>query len=181
MEDRADDPIPVQLVLAFVVVMTLAVTAHLAALLIASFFLPVMDVIWETGDGEYMDLSPHSRLPLLVETAWILSNVIGILLFMTEVILMAWIKFWYLGQGGSVGQKAATAVTVLLSIAILLFTAHGFFFYKTMVRAIIARAEQDVDSIERHIDHVSRIWRESGVFTVVDRQQQQGNKCKVTG
>lgn len=79
--DKAEDPIPLELILAFVIVMTLSVIAHLAALLIASFFLPIMDVIYES-DGEYMDVSPHSTMPILVEISWILSNVVGILLFM---------------------------------------------------------------------------------------------------
>ena len=81
LEDRSEDPIPIELILAFVIVMTLAVISHLGALLIASFMLPIMDVIYETG-GEDMDLSPHTCMPLMVEISWILSNVVGILLFM---------------------------------------------------------------------------------------------------
>lgn len=81
LEDRSEDPIPLELILAFVVVMTLAVISHLGALLIASFMLPIMDVIYETG-GDHMDLSPHTAMPLMVEISWILSNVVGTLLFM---------------------------------------------------------------------------------------------------
>lgn len=67
--------------------MTLAVISHLGALLIASFMLPIMDVIYETG-GDHMELSPHTSMPLMVEISWILSNVVGILLFMLGLCLV---------------------------------------------------------------------------------------------
>lgn len=77
---------------------------------------------------------------------------------------MAWVKFWYLGDGGP-GQKSALTATVILVLAIVLFSWYGFYVYRKMIVAFIKKASEDVDDIERDIKTISQIWQESGIWS----------------
>ena len=77
--------------------------------------------------------------------------------------LMAWVKFWYLGDGGP-GRKSAITATVILAVAIFVFAWYGFYVYKRMIRAWVQKASDEVDAIEHDIKTVSKIWQESGIW-----------------
>lgn len=83
---------------------------------------------------------------------------------------MAWVKFWYLGDGGP-GQKSALTCTIILSCAIIGFAWFGFHTYRTMIRVFLSKASQEVDEIENNIKTVSAILHESGIWGPNDSEE----------
>ena len=62
---------------------------------------------------------------------------------------MAWLKFWYLGADGTLGHGSTISATVIVAIAILLFTWYGVHAYRSMVAACIRHQVHAVQTIEQ--------------------------------
>jgi len=89
-----DDKQPEWLLIAFSVITTLLVTVHLFALMISTCMLPNIEAISSFHHNNAIKSSPHKRMRIYVEVAWILSTVIGLFLFLIEIALLIWLKFW---------------------------------------------------------------------------------------
>ena len=89
LEDKPDDPISIELLLAFVVVVTLTVTVHVTAVFISMFILPSMEAVsvCEEKDLKIVRETNHSSMRFFIEMAWIFSNVVGIILFLMGMLL----------------------------------------------------------------------------------------------
>ena len=71
--------------------------------------------------------SPHEKLHVCIELAWGCSTVLGILLFMIEVIILAWIQFY------NVLIEAAYVATAILVPFVVLFLMFAAMFYRKHV------------------------------------------------
>ena len=71
--------------------------------------------------------SPHEKLHMCIELAWGCSTVLGILLFMIEVIILCWIQFY------NVMIAAAYVATAILLPFVVLFIMFAFMFYRKLV------------------------------------------------
>merc|ERR1711953_359274 len=82
---------PPVLLIMFACITTLLVIVHLFSLMIATCVLPNIEAAiairkWSS--------SPHHKFRSQIEVAWILSTGFGLVLFLIEVALLIWIKFW---------------------------------------------------------------------------------------
>jgi len=82
---------PQALLILFACITTLLVIVHLFSLMIATCVLPNIEAAiairkWNS--------SPHREFRSQIEIAWILSTGFGLVLFLIEVALLIWIKFW---------------------------------------------------------------------------------------
>jgi len=84
---------PQVLLVAFSVVTTLLVTVHLFALMISTCMLPNIEAISSFHHNNAIKSSPHKRMRMYVEVAWILSTGVGLVLFLVEIALLIWLKF----------------------------------------------------------------------------------------
>ena len=71
--------------------------------------------------------SPHSTMNFIVELAWGFSTVLGILLFLLEIAILCWVKFYNLSQ------TAAWVATGMLIPIIFIFIAFAAHFYLKLV------------------------------------------------
>lgn len=105
---------PPVLLIMFACITTLLVIVHLFSLMIATCVLPNIEAAiairkWSS--------SPHNKFRSQIEVAWILSTGFGLVLFLIEVALLIWIKFWTILEptefqtGDSVDQSNSTVVT----------------------------------------------------------------------
>lgn len=144
--------------------------------MIASCILPHIDAVAlsEERDLESITDSPHDKMVFFIEVSWIFSNIIGIVLFLSEIALLTWVKFWQIGgdengepgtegsngASGSTGydnnrgKKVAYASTGVLVVSILFFIWYAIYFYRQLADHEFQRSQLRVNQLEQ--DFVTR-------------------------
>lgn len=158
-----DHDYPPGLLIAFSACTTVLVAVHLFALMISTCILPNLEAVSNVHNLNSVNESPHERMHRHIELAWAFSTVIGTLLFLTEVMLLCWVKFLPHtssndGKNGTIssGQAAAIASTCIMvpfGIVFILFAVH---FYRTLVSHKTDRQIRELEQVIRlqnQLDH----------------------------
>ena len=139
-------PIPLSLLIAFAICTTLLVSVHMLALMISTCILPNVEAVASMQGLIPIIESPHERLSHYVEIAWIFSTVFGILLFMIEVILLCWVKFWEVQ--GSDGRVVALIATIILIPIMAVFIGFAVHFYRNIVAHQYERSAKGLEELQ---------------------------------
>ncbi|XP_019848729.1 PREDICTED: protein orai-2-like [Amphimedon queenslandica] len=103
---------PVPLLIIFAMHSAVLVFIHLLSLMLATFLLPELEAAG-TGDiSSSLDIAKS----FTVQLCWVLSNVIGIILLITEIILVAFVKFYPTETSEHESIHAATATILILFV-----------------------------------------------------------------
>ena len=193
ISDCHQNPVPLPLLITFGVVTTLLVAVHLSALMIASCILPHIDAVAlsEERDIESINDSPHDKMVFFIEISWIFSNIIGIVLFLSEIGLLTWVKFWQIGDSCSSGEeihnekgdetttedpdnehmdnrgkKVAYASSGVLVLSIIFFIWYAIYFYRELAEHEIQRSRQKVQKLEQEFTTRRKfsVWAKSAVL-----------------
>lgn len=131
-----------RLLIAFAVVTTLLIATHMFALLISTCILPNLEAVNSiTGSGMDISESPHDKFQFYIEMAWICSTGFGIILFLVEIGLLCWIKFFHTPQ-------SALAATIILIPLVVLFAFFAVEFYRRLVDHKEATATSKVKELD---------------------------------
>ena len=132
-----------RLLIAFTVVTTLLIATHMFALLISTCILPNLEAVNSITGSMDISESPHDKFRLYIEVAWICSTGFGIILFLVEIGLLCWIKFFNT-------YKSALAATIILIPLVLLFAFFAVEFYRRLIdhkEATTTKNVQELDDI----------------------------------
>lgn len=149
---------PPPLLIAFSVCTTVLVAVHLFALLISTCILPNVEAVSNIHNLNSVSESPHERMHHYIELAWGFSTVLGILLFLAEVVLLCWIKFLPVNssepvlptaQPGNSGRPAALASTIIMVPVGLIFVVFTIHFYRSLVRHKTERHHQEIEELHK--------------------------------
>ncbi|KAL8562600.1 hypothetical protein ACOMHN_045864 [Nucella lapillus] len=139
----ATGKVPDALLIVYAVCTTLLVTVHLIALMISTCILPNLEAVSaEVVSPQAVSESPHEKMRHCVETAWICSTGVGILLFMVEIAVLAWVKFYLWSPG------AAWASSAVVVPAALLFLVFSVLFYRRLLAHKHQRHEEDLRELQ---------------------------------
>ena len=141
------------LLVVFAVCTTLVVSIHLIALFISTCILPHIDAAAPTDRYDHdakpglsmLQRSPHVRLRRYIELAWILSTGIGILLFLTQVSVLTWVRF------RGVNEVAAIVATAVIVPAIVVFLAFAVHFYRQLIAHKYERVTSEINELENAV------------------------------
>merc|ERR1719322_1055753 len=129
VEINIGEEIPTPLLVTFAVCTVLLIAVHMLALMISTCILPNVEAVanlhFQTQKTVFE--SPHSKMNFIIELAWGFSTVIGILLFLVEIAILCWVKFY------SKSQKVAWVATGMLIPIIFIFICFGAYFYIKLV------------------------------------------------
>ncbi|ESO95379.1 hypothetical protein LOTGIDRAFT_160514 [Lottia gigantea] len=147
VEIQIDDKqkIPDELLIGFGVCTTLLVTVHLLALMISTCILPNIESVSNVHNITAVNESPHEKMKWCVEVAWICSTGIGIILFLAEIGVLTWVKFY------SISQNTAIASTCIVIPATILFIAFALVFYKRLVEHKYQRHTEGLKELENEL------------------------------
>ncbi|XP_026043705.1 calcium release-activated calcium channel protein 1-like isoform X2 [Astatotilapia calliptera] len=147
---------PPGLLIAFSACTTVLVAVHLFALMISTCILPNLEAVSNVHNLNSVNESPHERMHRHIELAWAFSTVIGTLLFLTEVVLLCWVKFLPLKSNAdekndtiSPGVAAAIASTCIMVPFGLVFIMFAVHFYRTLVSHKTDRQIRELEQVIR--------------------------------
>ncbi|XP_050305241.1 calcium release-activated calcium channel protein 1-like [Anthonomus grandis grandis] len=123
-----ESSIPGPVLVVFAVITTLLVAVHMLALMISTCILPNIETVCSLDSGiNFVDESPHERLHWYIEIAWAFSTLLGLLLFLAEIAIICWLKFY------NVNTTAAWSACVVLVPILFVFLAFAIHFYRSLV------------------------------------------------
>jgi calcium release-activated calcium channel protein 1 len=145
VKTEGDNKVPFPLLLSFIIVTTLLVSVHMLALMISTCILPHIEAVASLHDGEspiYRE-SPHEKMKHYTSIAWSFSTVVGIFLFLLELAIIVWVKFWHIDNGW-----VAIASTIMLIPVICAFVFFAFHFYRQLVAYKFEKTEKVLHELE---------------------------------
>ncbi|GAB1861946.1 Calcium release-activated calcium channel protein 1 [Camponotus japonicus] len=144
--------VPEWLFVMFAVCTTFLVSVHIFALMISTYLLPNIEAISKLQASRLITESPHERMRGFIELAWAFSTILGLFLFLVEVAILCWVKFW------DYSFTAATASTVIIIPVLIVFVAFAVHFYHSLVvykcESVVSDMK-DLESIKRNLDNVT--------------------------
>ncbi|XP_074120248.1 protein orai-2 isoform X1 [Sminthopsis crassicaudata] len=152
---------PQMLLIAFSACTTVLVAVHLFALLISTCILPNVEAVSNIHNLNSISESPHERMHPYIELAWGFSTVLGILLFLAEVVLLCWIKFLPVdssvkdgpsskpGPSSHTGWQAALVSTIIMVPVGLIFVVFTIHFYRSLVRHKTERHNREIEELHK--------------------------------
>lgn len=112
---------PPGLLILFAMHSAVLVFIHLLSLMLATFLLPELEA---AGTGDLASFQQHNSLDIAksftVQLCWILSNVVGIILLISEIILVAFVKFYPTDESPPTNIHAATGTILILLVLCIL-------------------------------------------------------------
>ncbi|KYQ49032.1 Calcium release-activated calcium channel protein 1 [Trachymyrmex zeteki] len=144
--------VPEWLFVMFAVCTTFLVSVHIFALMISTYLLPNIEAISKLQVSRLITESPHERMRGFIELAWAFSTILGLFLFLVEVAILCWVKFW------DYSFTAATASTIIVIPVLIVFVAFAVHFYHSLVvykcESVVSDMK-DLESIKRNLDNVT--------------------------
>lgn len=129
------------LLFCFTICSTLLVLVHLFALLISVCILPNIEAVSNVHNINAVHESPHDILYKYIEMAWACSTILGIVLFIFEIVFLSWVKLYKY-------QAAAWLATALCVPALLLLCLFAVRFYRILVQHKFSRSSQGLEELE---------------------------------
>ncbi|KAG5319958.1 CRCM1 protein, partial [Pseudoatta argentina] len=144
--------VPEWLFVMFAVCTTFLVSVHIFALMISTYLLPNIEAISKLQVSRLITESPHERMRGFIELAWAFSTILGLFLFLVEVAILCWVKFW------DYSFTAATASTIIVIPVLIVFVVFAVHFYHSLVvykcESVVSDMK-DLESIKRNLDNVT--------------------------
>lgn len=129
----------------FGVCTTLLVSVHLLALMMSTCILPHMESVSEGGFLTSTQDSPHERMRVYIELAWVFSTVLGLMLFLLEIAVVFWIKFSVIKN--AVASYVTTAMLIPVFIVFIIFT---YTFYRKLTRHHYEVSNRRLDDLQKY-------------------------------
>ena len=155
---NGDYQVPTALLITFTACTTLLVSVHMLALMISTCILPNVEAVASVASINGMipeHESPHKKMRIYIEIAWAFSTVFGIFLFLIELAILCWVKFWDIGtKYERAGQKSALVATIILIPIGVIFIGFAVHFYRTLVSHQFDRSEKNLQELETMISQL---------------------------
>ena len=150
------DQLPQWLLIVFSICTTLVVAIHLLALMISTCILPNMEAVSNVHNVTAVLESPHDKMHWYIELAWIFSTGIGILLFLVEMAILAWVRFYpskpdesnESGKSGEFRYWAPIASTIIIIPCLVIFVVFAIRFYRQLITHKYERHTQGLEELE---------------------------------
>lgn len=141
LDSSGNHGVPEGLLIAFGVCTTLVVVVHLMALLISTCILPHIEAVSHLGVGGAQE-SPHDKFRYYIDVAWMFSTGLGILLFLAELGLVAWVRFY------KSSFTTAVVCSIILGPTLLIFLIFALFFYRKLTRHHLERIHREIQNLD---------------------------------
>lgn len=169
-----DTKVPESMLIAFAVCTTLLVAVHMLALMISTCILPNIDAVCNMHSISLVHESPHERLHWYIETAWAFSTLLGLLLFLCEIAILCWVKFY------DFSKVAAWTACILLIPVLIIFLAFAIHFYRSLVShkyEVTASGIRELELLKEQIEAGDLEGRSNGINNLLSSTQVVWELC----
>lgn len=157
---------PTGILIPFAMLTALLIFVHMASLLIATRLLPELEAIIKQPMNLASSFNKGFTWP--VHVVWYLSNIVGIILFLVDLVIVAYVKFFPTAEDATrihVGT-ATLAVVVLLTLVSLPFLV---IFFRSISKKKIQLHEENLEKARVLLENMnmprpSGMSAESGSF-----------------
>ena len=91
----------------------------------------------------------HHKLRSYISIAWLCSTIVGILLFLIELLIIIWVKFWSIHQ-----YTVAWISTIILIPVFIAFWYFAFHFYQKLVKIEFEKSDQVLHELQDLVDQI---------------------------
>lgn len=145
-----DTNVPPGMLVAFAICTTLLVAVHMLALMISTCILPNIEAVCNLHSISLVHESPHERLHWYIETAWAFSTLLGLILFLIEIAILCWVKFYDLSK------EAAWSACIVLIPVLIVFLAFAIHFYRSLMThkyEVTASGIRELEILKEQMEH----------------------------
>jgi len=135
------------------------VAVHLFAVLVSICLLPHIEAynklnFWKVKEGHQINfkMSPHTKFRGYITAAWNASTVVGIVLFLAEVIVVGWVHL------SLYSMNTAYAITAFISPLMLLFVLFAWDFHVSVLEYQLALRDDALQDAQRRLHLGSRVY-----------------------
>lgn len=107
---------PPALLIPFAIHTAVLIFLHLFSLMLATFILPELEAVGDLSNPALYSSALKIAKSFTVQLCWILSNIVGIIFFLVEIIFVAFVKFYPAHDSSPDNLHAATATVLILVI-----------------------------------------------------------------
>ena len=154
VEVEVDDTTPSGLLIPFAMHTALLIFVHLFSLVLATRLLPELEAV-----------CPHPHLGFSgtlakgwpVQLCWILSNIVGVFLFLVELILVAYVKFYPNSNTGSERLHVGTGTLLVVVLLSALSVPFIVVFFRSISKEKIQLHEQRLERAKVLLDNINQV------------------------
>lgn len=155
VEIQIDEDIPQGLLIAFAVCTVLLIAVHMLALMISTCILPNVEAVanlhLQTPSTVFE--SPHAKMGKIIELAWGFSTVLGILLFLVEIMIISWVKFYSKDGHHTVAAWVATGLLIPIIFVFIAFAAHFYLKLVSHKSEVYEHNIKELELLKDQLDH----------------------------
>ena len=146
---------PYQILIPFSMLTAILIFVHLLSLMLATCLLPELEAITNDAHPQLFASALRIAKGVPVQLSWFLSNILGITLFLFELILVAYVKF-YPTPGMENNVHAGTATLVTIVILTVLSIPLGFYYVKIVSKHKMRLHEQRLHQAQEMLDNINQ-------------------------
>lgn len=154
VEVDLSDGTPTQLLIPYAMFTALLICIHLLSLILATRLLPELEAFINTPN---LNLPPPitkgSSWP--VQLVWYLSNIVGVMLFLVEVVLVAFVKFYPVEGVAGDRIHAGTATLTVVIIVTVLSLPFIVIFFRSLSHKKIKYHEKKLEKALNLLDSIN--------------------------
>ncbi len=155
VEVELSNDTPTAILIPFTMITALLIFVHLFSLVIATRLLPELDAA--VHQPQFMHSSPISRGHTWpVQLVWYLSNIVGILLFLLELVFVAFVKFY--PHQNTQPDRYWIGIATLLVVIVLSVACAPFIliFFRSVSKKKIQQMEARLESGQALLDNLNQ-------------------------
>ena len=151
---------PSLLLIIYAIHTTFLVFIHLLSLMLATCLLPELEAVSKLPHSQLETNSTLSIVKIFtVQLCWVLSNIVGIIIFITEVILIAFVKF-FPGKNQDPNNLHAGTATLILVVILTVFSLPLIVYQSRVIskhklrlhERQLGQAQQMLEEINLHME-----------------------------
>jgi hypothetical protein len=152
---------PTALLIPFAMLTALLIFVHMASLLIATRLLPELEAIIKQP-SIHIPSSISKGYTWPVHMVWYLSNIVGIVLFLVEVVIVAYVKFYPTARADKTSLHVGTATLAVVVVLSVVFLPFIVVFFRTISNKKIQLHEHNLEKARVLLENMN-MPRPSGI------------------